>query len=56
MPLSDVRQDCQVNSSPLCLETAAADLVCQRKMTDELVKSLLERLGLPQAKNARFAT
>ena len=54
MPLSDMRQDCQVNSGPLRLETAAADLVCQRKMTDELVKSLLERLGPPQA--ARFAT
>ena len=56
MPLSDVRQDCQVNSGLLRLETASADLVRQRKTTDKLVKSLLERLGPPQAENARFAT
>jgi len=42
MPLSDTHQ---VNSSLLRLETASADLVCQREMTDKLVKSLLERLG-----------
>ena len=45
MPLSDMRQ---VNSSLLRLETASADLVCQRETTDKLVKSLLERLGLLQ--------
>jgi len=56
MPLSDACQDCQVNSSLLCLETAAADLVRQHKTTNKLVKSLLERLGPPQAKNARFLT
>jgi len=56
MPLSDVCQDCQVNSGLLCLETAAADLVRQRETTNKLVKRLLERLGLPQAENARFAT
>jgi len=56
MPLSDTHQDCQVNSGLLHLETAAADLVRQREMTDKLVKSLLERLGLLQAENARFAT
>ncbi len=56
MPLSDARQDCQVNSGLLRLETAAADLVRQRKTTNRLVQSLLERLGPPQAENARFAT
>jgi len=56
MPLSDTRQDCQVSSSLLRLKTASAHLVRQREMTDKLVKSLLERLGLPQAENARFAT
>ena len=56
MPLSDVHQDCQVNSGLLRLETAAADLVRQCEMTDKLVKSLLERLGPLQAENARFAT
>jgi len=56
MPLSDMCQDCQVNSGLLCLETASADLVCQHETTDKLVKSLLERLGLLQAGNARFAT
>jgi len=53
MPLSDARQDCQVNSGRL--ETASANLVRQRETTDKLVKSLLERLGPPQAENARFA-
>ena len=56
MPLSDVCQDCQVNSGLLRLKTASADLVRQHEMTDKLVKSLLERLGPPQAENARFAT
>jgi len=56
MPLSDARQDCQVNSGLLRLETAAADLVRQRETTNRLVQSLLERLGPPQAENARFAT
>ncbi len=54
MPLSDARQDCQVNSGLLRLETAAADLVRQRETTNRLVQSLLERLGPPQAENARF--
>ena len=54
MPLSDMHQE--VNSGLLRLETTAADLVRQRETTDKLVKSLLERLGPPQAKNARFAT
>jgi len=56
MPLSDARQDCQVNSGLLRLKTASADLVRQRETTDKLVKSLLERLGPLQAENARFAT
>ena len=56
MPLSDMRQDCQVNSGLLRLGTATADLVHQHETTDRLVQSLLERLGPPQAKNARFAT
>jgi len=56
MPPSDARQDCQVNSGLLRLKAAAADLVCQREMTNRLVKSLLERLGPPQAENTRFVT
>ena len=56
MPLSNARQDRQVNSGLLRLETTAADLVRQRETTNKLVKSLSERLGPPQTKNARFAT
>jgi len=56
MPLSNVHQDCQVNSSLLRLKTASANLVRQRKTTNKLVKSLLERLGPLQAENTRFAT
>jgi len=56
MPLSNAHQDCQVKSGLFHLETASADLVCQCETTDKLVKSLLERLGPPQAENTRFAT